>query len=218
MRLHDYAASPNCYKVRLALAELDIEYERVPVDIFGGDTLTEDFAAKNPARTTPVLETAEGEYLPESNAILLYLAEGTELLPEERAERAEVYRWLFFEQARVVPFIGGLRFRLRTGRAAADSEDVRRQRRIAASLTAMLDEHLEGRDYFVGGSFTVADLSLYGYVHAAADAGIDLGSYPRLAAWLERVRRRPRHVADLTGFPANSRPGKSRSIYDLFGI
>jgi glutathione S-transferase len=218
MRLHDYAASPNCYKVRLALAELDIEYERVPVDIFGGDTLTEDFAAKNPALTTPVLELDDGEYLPESNAILLYLTEGTELLPEEKTARAQVYRWLFFEQARIVPIIGGLRFRLGTGRASADSDGTRQQRRMGVGLTATLAQHLEHRDYLVADRYTVADLGLYGYMHVAGDAGIDTGRFPRLEAWFERVCERPGHVADLAGFPENSRPGKSRSIYDLFGM
>lgn len=96
MRLYDYPASPNCYKVRLALAELDIEYVRVHVDIFGGDTLTEEYAAMNPARDTPVLELGDGERLVESNAILLYLTDGTELLPDDRLQRAQVHRWMFY--------------------------------------------------------------------------------------------------------------------------
>ena len=188
------------------------------MDIFGGDTLTEDFAAKNPARATPVLELSDGEYLPESNAILLYLTEGTELLPQERAERAQVHRWLFFEQARIVPIIGALRFRLGTGRASLDDEGARAQRRMGVGLTALLAQHLEGRDYLVGGRFTVADLCLYGYMHAAGDAGIDTGRFPALEAWFGRVRGRSRHVADLAGFPENSRPGKSQSVYDLLGM
>ena len=218
MRLYDYLPSPNCYKARLALAELDIDYERVPVDIFGGDTLTEDFGAKNPARTTPVLEPAEGEYLPESNAILLYLTEGTDLLPEEKTARAQVYRWLFFEQSRIVPIIGGLRFRLGTRRASLDDEGARRERRMGVGLTALVAQHLEDREYLVGDEFTVADLCLYGYMHVAGDGGIDTGRFPALEAWFERVRGRPRHVADLTGFPENSRPGRSQSVYDLIGM
>lgn len=218
MRLYDYPASPNCYKVRLALAELELEYERVHVDIFGGDTLSEEFGAKNPALATPVLELDDGECLPESNAILLYLTEGSELLPADRLARAQVQRWLFFEQARIVPFVGGLRFRLCTGRAAPDSEQTQKERNLALALTAIVAQQLDGRDYLVGDTYTVADLALYGYLHVAGDAGIDLAAFPSLVAWLERVRARPRHVADLTGFPPNSRPGSSRSIYDLFGI
>jgi glutathione S-transferase len=218
MRLYDYEASPNCYKARLALAELNLEYERVPIDIFGGDTLSPDFAAKNPALTTPVLEIADDEYLPESNAILLYLSEGTDLLPEDKASRAQVHRWLFFEQARIVPFIGGLRFRLGTGRLSPDSKEAAGQRRIGEALTAVLAQQLDGRDYMVGDGYTVADLCLYGYMHVAHESGIDTSSYPSLEGWFERVRSRPRHVADLTSLPANARVGESRSIYDAFDL
>jgi glutathione S-transferase len=103
MKLYDYAPSANCYKVRLLLANLDRRYERVPTDIFGGETLTGDFAYKNPARTTPVLETDDGQFLPESAAILVYLAEGTPLLPAEPFLHANVVRWLVYEQTEVVP-------------------------------------------------------------------------------------------------------------------
>jgi glutathione S-transferase len=190
----------------------------VPIDIFGGDTLTEEFAALNPDLTTPVLELEDGEHLPESNAILLHLAEGTDLMPGDELARAQVYRWLFFEQARIVQVIGGLRFRLLTGRLSPDSEGAQRQRKIGVGLTTILARHLEERDYFVGNRFTVADVGIYGYMHVAGDAGIEVDRHPRLAAWLERVRERPGHVADLEGFPENARLGKSKSIYDLLGV
>jgi glutathione S-transferase len=135
-RLYDYAASANCYKVRLLLAQLDLPYERIPVDIFAGETLTDDYAAKNPARATPVLEPVPGEFLPESNAILRHLAEGTPLLPDDPAERAQVFRWLFFEQADVVPAVGGLRFRLITGRIAPDGDEAARRRRGSERCSA----------------------------------------------------------------------------------
>lgn len=218
LRLYDYPASPNCYKVRLALAELGLEYERVPVDIFGGDTLSPEFAAKSPGLTTPVLELGEGEYLPESNAILLYLCEGTELLPGDRLERAQVYRWLFFEQSRVVPFVGGLRFNLGTGRVEAGSEEAAKQLKLAVGVTGVVEGHLQRHDWFVGDRFTVADVCLYGYVHSAGGAGIDLGGFPAISAWLERVRARPAHVADLAELPDNAQVGSSRSVYDLLGV
>ena len=136
MRLYDYAASANCLKVRLLLAQLGLPYERVPVDIFAGETLTDAFLAVNPVRATPVLEPEPGRFLPESNAILLFLAEGTPLLPADPFARAQACRWLFFEQADVVPTMGGLRFRLQTGRLAPESEDAqRRARGAAATLT-----------------------------------------------------------------------------------
>ena len=118
LRLYDYAASANCLKVRLLLAQLDLQYERVAVDIFAGETLTERFGALNPALTTPVLQFGDGSCLAESGAILFYLAQDTALLPAERLERAGVLRWLFYEQTEVIPTMGGLRFRLATGRPA----------------------------------------------------------------------------------------------------
>src|ERR671936_1494048 len=128
MRLYDYVASGNCYKTRLLLAQLERSYERVAVDIFAGDTLAEDFAAKNPARTTPVLETDDGRYLQESNAILVYLARGTPLLPDDPFEFGQVMRWLLYEQADIVPAIGGLRFRLLAGRLeSSDPRAIRRR-------------------------------------------------------------------------------------------
>src|SRR3954469_24161831 len=107
MRLYDYAASANCYKPRLLLALLGREYERVAVDIFAGDTLTDEYAALNPARETPVVELDDGRVMTQSDAILWYLAEGTEFLPRDAFERGQVLQWLFFEQERVMAGIGG---------------------------------------------------------------------------------------------------------------
>lgn len=116
LRLYDYAASANCYKARLALAQLGLEYERVPVDIFAGESTTPAYREKNPAGRTPVLEPDSGEALAESNAILLYLGEGTPLVPGPLLERARVWQWLFFEQNLFEPNVGTARFWRLTGR------------------------------------------------------------------------------------------------------
>ena len=218
LRLFDYAASANCYKVRLLLAELELEYERVPVDIFAGETMTAEYARMNPGLTTPVLEIEPGKWLPESGAILLYLAEGTELLPDDRLERAQVHRWLFYEQATVVSVIGALRFRVLTSRLDPDSEEAQRQRTIAAAVLATVNAHLREREFIADGGFSVADIALYGYLHVADEAGVDMGPYDSLGEWLERVRARPRHVADLAPYPPNAHRGASRSIYDMIGF
>jgi len=210
MKLYDYAASANCYKVRLLLAQLSAEYELVPVDIFSGDTLTEEFAAINPGRTTPVLEDPPGTFLQESNAILLHLWRGTPFLPDD----PQVYRWLFYEQADVVPTMGGLRFRLITGRLAPDDAESLRRRAASYEVLELLDAHLAAREFFVGGRYSVADIGIYGYVHVAGEAGLDLQPYPALRAWLERVQSQPGYVNDLEPYPPNSRVGASRSIYD----
>jgi glutathione S-transferase len=214
-RLYDYPASGNCYKVRLLLSHLGIEYDRVPVDIFAGETMTPDHAARNPALTTPVLEIAPGEHLPESNAILLHLAEGTDFLPEDRTERAQAYRWLFFEQSAILPTVADFRFRALTGRLDLESEGGRRAARLATAVVGVVEGHLQQRAFAVGERLTVADVALFGYVHVAHEAGVDMSGFAGIAQWLERVRAQPGHVEDLAPYPENSRPGRSRSIHDV---
>jgi glutathione S-transferase len=208
MKLYDYAASANCYKVRLLLANLGVGYERMPVDIFAGGTLTDEFAAMNPARTTPVLELDDGSFLQESNAILLHVGKGTPLLPDD----PQVFRWLFYEQADVVPAIGGLRFRLITGRI--EPEAAERRRAASYEVLGLLDAHLSQHDFFVGDAYSVADIGIYGYVHVADEAGLDLDPYAALREWFGRVEAQPGYVNDLEPYPPNSYAGASRSIYD----
>ena len=210
MKLYDYAASANCYKVRLLLAQLGAAYEPVPVDIFAGDTLTDEFAAINPGRTVPVLEDPAGVFLQESNAILLHVARGTSLLPDD----PQVYRWLFFEQADVVPTMGGLRFRLITGRLAPGDAGAEERRSGSREVLALLDRELGRREFLVGDAYSVADIGVYGYVHVAHEAGLDLTPYPALRAWLERVAAQPGYMNDLAPYPPTSYAGASRSIYD----
>jgi glutathione S-transferase len=213
MRLYDYSASANCLKVRILVAQLGLDVERVPVDIFGGDTLTDDYLTRNPAGETPVLELPSGAHLPESNAILLYLAEGSPFLPDEPEERAQVYRWLFFEQSAVVPSIGSARFWILTGRDAGREVELERRLRGARSVLTLLDGHLAANAYLVGGRYTLADLAVYGYTHVAPDAGIDLGDFPHVQRWLESVEAQPGFVDDLVTYPENARAGVGASIY-----
>jgi glutathione S-transferase len=214
LRLYDYAASANCFKVRLALAALALPYERVPVDIFAGETLTEEFHARNPARTTPVLEIGAGTYLAESNAILFYLADGTPLLPQDRLERAQVLRWLIIEQTDVVPTMGGLRFRLATARLRAEDPEAKRRHHAAEQVLDLIDSALREREFLVGDRYTIADLANYAYIHVAPEAGLDLHRYPAIQAWLSRIERQPGFVDDLAPYPPNARVGAGRSIYD----
>lgn len=214
MRLYDYAASCNCYKVRLLLANLQRPYERVPVDIFNGETLTDEYTAMNPNRTTPVLETDDGRYLPESNAILVYLARDTRYLPEDRFEVADVVRWLVYEQTDVIPTIGGLRFRLLVGRLTPSDPDAVRRKEGGLEVLSLLDQHLSEHGFFVGGRYTIADIAIYGYTHLAHEAGIDMQPYAHVRAWFERVEQQPGHVEDVEPYGANAAPGAGRSLYD----
>jgi glutathione S-transferase len=214
VRLYDYPASGNCYKVRLLLAQLERPYERVPVDIFAGDTLTDEYAAINPARTTPVLETDDGRFLPESNAILFYLAQGTPFLPADPFEVAQVVRWLVYEQTDVIPTMGGLRFRLLVGRLTPEDPDAVRRKEGSLEVLRLLDDHLAEHEFFVGGDYTIADIAIYGYTHLAHEAGIEMEPYGNVRAWFERVEQQPGYVEDVEPYGANAAPGAGRSLYD----
>jgi len=207
MRLHDYAASGNCYKVRLLLALLGRDHERVPVDIFAGDTLTGAYGALNPLRETPVLELDDGTAIAQSGAILWYLADGTAFVPAAPVARAHVLQWLFFEQERVMGGIGGPRFRRLTGRP-----EIPGRLAIGADALALLDAELARRDWLVGDGPTIADVAVFGYGHVAHEAGLAPGEHVR--AWFERIRALPGFVADLEPYGANARAGAGRSIYD----
>lgn len=211
MRLYDYSASGNCYKVRLLLALLDRPYERVPTDIFAGDTLTEEFGRLNPARETPVLELESGEVILQSNAILWYLAEGTEFLPAEALGRARTVQWLHFEQERIVPGIGSARFYTLTGRNPALIDA-----RVALGRRSLdvLEAHLADRTFVVGDVPTIGDLALFAYTHVAPDAGIELNHWPALQSWIERMEGLRGFVDDYVRYPDNARAGRGRSIYD----
>ncbi len=207
MRLHDYPASANCYKVRLLLALLGRDHERVRVDIFAGDTLTDAFGALNPLRETPVLELDDGSAIAQSPAILWYLAEGTPYLPGDPLGRAHVVQWLAFEQERVMGGIGAARFHRLTGRPPRPDRVAR-----GAAALAVLDAALAARAWLVGDRCTIADLAVFGYAHVAPQAGVPLP--PHVAAWVARVRSLPGFVDDLAPYGENARPGAGRSIYD----
>jgi glutathione S-transferase len=207
LHLYDYAASANCYKARLLLAQLGREYERVPVDIFAGDTTTAAYREKNPAGRTPVLELDSGETVAESNAILLYLGEGTPFVPEDLGERARVWQWLFFEQNLFEPNVGTGRFWRLTGRDALRPQVFAARLESAAAAVDTLDAGLRDGPFLLGDRYTVADVSLYAYAHVAHEAGIDTNAHRRLRAWLGRVEATEGFVNDLAPYPENARAG-----------
>jgi glutathione S-transferase len=207
MRLYDYAASANCYKTRLLLAQLGRPYERVPVDIFAGESTTPAYRAKNPAGRTPVLELDSGATIAESNAILLYLGEGTPFVPEDLVQRARVWQWLFFEQNLFEPNVGTARFWRLTGRDGERPKVFAARLDSARGALAVLDDGLRDREFLLGDRYTVADVSLYAYAHVAGEAGIDMTAYPAIIEWLGRVERTPGFVNDLASYPPNARAG-----------
>jgi glutathione S-transferase len=196
MLLYDSPVSGNCYKVRLILAYRGLEYERRTMDVADRSDRPDVLGGLNPALRVPTLILDDGRALAESGAILWYFGEGTELIPEDPYERAQVLQWMFFEQYDHEPSIAVVRFWLLfSGRPEAFAD--RLEERTAAGYRALdaMERHLEGREFLVGGSPTLADIALYAYTHVAPEAGFDLSRYPAIAAWLERVAAMPRHVA-----------------------
>jgi glutathione S-transferase len=195
MRLYDYLPSGNGYKVRLLLAQLGIPFELVQLDIVKGETRTPEFLAKNPNGRIPLLEVEPGKFLAESNAILFYLSEGTPFLPTDRWERAQVLQWMCFEQYSHEPNIATVRFwvhytELTPERRAA----IEQKRPLGYAALDVMERHLAGHRFFVGERYTIADIALYAYTHVADEGGFELGRYPAVRAWLDRVRSEPRHV------------------------
>ena len=212
MRLYTYSASANCLKVRVLLGILDVPYDTVEVDIFAGDTLTDEYACLNPLRETPVLELDDGTCLTQSSAILSYLAEGTQWHGQTRAERSQVAAWMHIEQEHVVPGIGGVRFRLVTGRAT--QAELAERLVVGRAVLDLLEEHLRHRHWLVGTTPTIADISIWAYVHLAGDATLNLADWPAVRTWCERVGSLPGLVDDITPYGENARPGAGRSVYD----
>lgn len=202
--LFDYGPSANCLKVRVLLRQLELDVERVDVDIFAGESRTEDYLALNPAGRTPALRLDDGRAIAESNAILLFLAEGSKLLPADRVELAHVHQWLFFEQNLLEPNVGTARFWRLTGRDRERPEAFEQRRETGEATLATLDRSLADRDFLVDGRYSVADIALYAYTHAAHEAGIDMARYRAIAPWLARVESTDRFANDLEPYPANA--------------
>jgi len=195
LRLHDSLVSGNGYKCRLLLHHLGLPFERIEVDILRGASRTAEFARLNPEQRIPVLELPDGTCLPESNAILCYLAEGTPWLPGGRMDRAQVLRWLFWEQYSHEPNIATVRHWV--AHLPPDPERDRqlpRKRELGLRALGVMEDHLAARDWFVTGLPTVADLALYAYTHVAGEGGFDLARFANVRAWLGRVSALPGHV------------------------
>jgi glutathione S-transferase len=197
IRLYDYLPSGNGYKVRLLLTQLAIPFERIELDIIKGETRTPKFLAKFPNGRIPAVELddSDGKLLFESNAIITYFADGTSFLSADRFERAQTLQWLFFEQYSHEPYLASVRYLV----IHPDVQDDRLQildmmRRRGYEALSVMESHLKSHHWFVGASYSIADIALYAYTHVAGEGGFDLSGYPAIKTWLERVRSQPRHI------------------------
>jgi glutathione S-transferase len=198
LRLHDYLPSGNGYKVRLLLTQLGVPFGRIEYDITRGETRTPGFLKNvNANGRVPVLETEEGVFLPESNAILFYLTQGTTFLPDDRLGRARILQWMFFEQYSHEPNIAVARAWLHVFDTEMTEErrtTLEAKQRLGYDALAVMEKHLKSNDYFVDGRYSIADIALYAYTHVANEGGFDLDGYPAILAWLERVSSQPGYI------------------------
>lgn len=193
--VYGMSESGNCYKVKLLLEQLRQPYQWREVNILNGESRTDKFLAMNPNGQTPVLAIDNDRFLAESNAILVYLAEGSGLLPVDKFERAQVLQWMFFEQYSHEPYIAVARFinKFLPPDHARQTDMPRLHERGYRALDVM-EKYLASRNYFVGEKYSTADIALYAYTHVAADGGFDLARYPVITAWLQRIAAQPDFV------------------------
>jgi glutathione S-transferase len=193
--LHDSRLSGNAWKVRLLLSHLGLPFRRVTYVLPEGKTRTPEFLAWNPLGKVPVLELPTGEALFESCAILCHLAEGTPFLPPPGIDRARVMQWLFFEQAEAVKPLAGARFWIAVARRPEEkAAEIAEWHAAGNRVLGILDARLAAREFLATDRCTIADIANFPYVAMSPEGGYDLGRYPNVAAWVDRVRRQPGHV------------------------
>ena len=195
MLLYNSPVSGNCYKVRLLLAHLGAEYETVDVSVVDRSNRGELLGDLNPTLRVPTLVLDDGRPLGESNAILWYFADGTPYVSGDPYERAQSLQWMFYEQYSHEPNIAVARFLL-TYSGEPERFERQRERLLAGGYMALdaMEGRLDGREFLVGGHYSIADIALYAYTHVAHEGDFDLDPYPAIRAWLDRVASQPGHV------------------------
>ncbi|WP_292933081.1 glutathione S-transferase family protein [Noviherbaspirillum sp.] len=187
--------SGNCYKVKLLAEQLSLPYEWIDVDTLKKETQSSAYLEKNPNGKIPLLETEDGRFLPESNAILHFLAEGSAFLPTDRFEHAQVLQWLFFEQYSHEPYIATARYIIRyLGRPAEMEPALQSKMAPGYKALCVMESHLRDHPYFVGGRYSIADIGLFAYTHVAHEGDFALSEFPAIVEWIKRVRAQPGFV------------------------
>ena len=196
LTLHQMQDSGNCYKLRLLLAQLGVPFQVRDVDILKGESRSAEFIAKNPNGRVPVLELEDGRLLPESNAGLFYLSDGSAYLPSDAWQRAQVLQWLFFEQYSHEPYIAVARFwwSIKPGGRQEKRDRFPEWHERGYQAIAVMERHLQSNAFFVGGRYSIADIALYAYTHIAAEGGFDIAGFPEVRAWLARISAQKGHV------------------------
>jgi len=193
-RLYQMQSSGNCWKPRVALHQLGHTFELIDIDIMTGQSRTDEYLAINPNGRVPLLHLPDGRYLAESNAMLAYLAEGTDLIPADRYDRGVIFQWMFFEQYSHEPYIAVARYwRHLEGKEPPEAVPGQIEERGYAAL-AVMEQRLSEVPFLAGDTYSIADIALYAYTHVAHEGGFSLDAYPNVRAWLARVAATPRFV------------------------
>ena len=209
--LYDYLPSQNAYKVRLLLSHLQQPYRTKFVSIFEGEGQRAEYLRINPTGAVPAIELEDGRVLAESNAILWFLASGTPYLPDDLFAQAKVLQWLSFEGDYVQSTVATLRHWVMTGKVAKRPEMlVAAKRQGSLKSLAVLDRHLADSAYLTGDAYTIADISVFAYVHRADEADLPLSDYRNVVAWVDRIRAQPRFLAEQ--FPYSIDPYSSNEL------
>lgn len=196
MKVYGDYYSGNCYKVALLCRHLNIAHDWVAIDILAGESHTPEFEAKNPNGKIPMLELDDGRVLTESNAILNYLADGSDLLPNDGYGRAQVLQWQFFEQYSHEPYVAVARYIKRYLGLPENRRDEYHEKQIGGHKAfQVMQMRLASSPWLAGNFFSIADISLYAYSHAADEGGFDLTAYPAVQDWLTRVAALPKHIS-----------------------
>ncbi len=178
--------SGNCLKVKFVAERLGIPFDWVETSVLKGQTRTPEFLAMNPAGQVPAVRFADGRVLAQPNAIMLHLAEGSDLIPRDAFDRALMFQWLFWEQYSHETAIAVLRFQ-KFFLQKADSEIDPNLRPRCLKALALMDEHLEHHSHFVGAKLSLADIALVAYTRFAHQAGLELAQFPHVQAWVHRI-------------------------------
>jgi glutathione S-transferase len=195
-KLYEYPPSGNCYKIRLLLTQLEIPFERIPVDIVQGETRTPEFLQKNPNGKIPLLEIEPGKYLPESNAVLYYLSQNTPFFPTDSFEQAQVMQWMFFEQYSHEPNIATSRYWISVlGKAEEYKEALQPKKKLGNQALGVMEQHLQQHEFFVGNRYTIADICLFAYTHVADEGGFDLTQFPAIQSWIKGVKEQAKYIS-----------------------
>ena len=196
LRIYGDSRSGNCYKLKLLCAELGMDFDWQEVDILAGDTHTPEFLAMNANGKIPLLVLPDGRCLAESNAILCFLADGSEFFRGDAFAQAEVLQWLFFEQYSHEPYIATSRFIIQYLGSPPDRQaELEQKKQGGYKALGVLEQQLEKSDYLTGNELSIADVALFAYTHVAAEGDFDLGNFPAIGAWIERIRMRPNFLA-----------------------